>query len=175
MALINCPECGNNISESAPFCIHCGFQLDKEALEQAHTVPINVNVVLTHSGGNKITVIKYIRELTNLSLKESKEMVDFPPSTLKSGVSLEEAKSIVKQFESIGAKLEISSNTNCQTRKYYETPTQSNQTYSSSKKYAICPSCGSNNIKSTIPFLKRFFSKEAKTVYICNLCGNKWE
>ena len=175
MSIINCPECGKMISESAPFCINCGYELDKEAVKKANNMPVSVNVVLTHSGKNKIKVIKYIRDLTNLSLKECKDMADFPPSTLMSDLPLVSAQKIVADFESIGATLEISSNTSCQTTKYYETPSQSNQVYNSSNVSARCPSCGSNNIKSTLPLLQRLFSKEAKTVYVCNLCGNKWE
>ncbi len=64
-------------------------------------------VVLTDIGGNKINVIKAVREVTSLGLKEAKDLVDGAPKTVKEGVSKDEAESIKKKFEEAGAKLEI--------------------------------------------------------------------
>ena len=64
-------------------------------------------VVLTDVGGNKINVIKAVREVTSLGLKEAKDLVDGAPKTVKEGVSKDEAASIKKKFEEAGAKVEI--------------------------------------------------------------------
>jgi len=64
-------------------------------------------VVLTAVGANKINVIKAVREVTSLGLKEAKDLVDGAPKTVKEGVSKEEAETIKKKFEEAGAKVEI--------------------------------------------------------------------
>ena len=64
-------------------------------------------VVLTDIGGNKINVIKAVREVTSLGLKEAKDLVDGAPKTVKEGVSKDEAASIKKKFEEAGAKVDI--------------------------------------------------------------------
>jgi len=64
-------------------------------------------VTLTDVGGNKINVIKAVREVTSLGLKEAKDLVDGAPKTVKEGVNKDEAASIKKKFEDAGAKVEI--------------------------------------------------------------------
>src|SRR5271154_4853160 len=64
-------------------------------------------VVLTAVGANKINVIKAVREVTSLGLKEAKDLVDGAPKTIKDGVNKEEAATIKKKFEDAGAKVEI--------------------------------------------------------------------
>jgi large subunit ribosomal protein L7/L12 len=64
-------------------------------------------VILTDVGGNKINVIKAVREVTSLGLKEAKDLVDGAPKTVKEGVNKEEAATIKKKFEDAGAKVEI--------------------------------------------------------------------
>ncbi len=64
-------------------------------------------VVLTEVGANKINVIKAVREVTSLGLKEAKDLVDGAPKTVKEGVNKDEAASIKKKFEEVGAKVEI--------------------------------------------------------------------
>lgn len=65
------------------------------------------NVVLASAGAEKIKVIKVVRELTGLGLKEAKEMVDGAPSTLKEGVDKAEAEAMKKQLEEVGAAVEL--------------------------------------------------------------------
>ncbi len=65
------------------------------------------DVVLKEVGGNKIAVIKEIRAITELGLKEAKELVDSAPKTVKEGVSKEEAEEIKKKLEAAGAKVEL--------------------------------------------------------------------
>ena len=64
-------------------------------------------VVLTEVGANKINVIKAVREVTSLGLKEAKDLVDGAPKTVKEGVNKEEAATIKKKFEDAGAKVEV--------------------------------------------------------------------
>ena len=64
-------------------------------------------VVLTDVGANKIGVIKAVREVTSLGLKEAKDLVDGAPKTVKEGVNKEEAATIKKKFEDAGAKVDI--------------------------------------------------------------------
>jgi large subunit ribosomal protein L7/L12 len=64
-------------------------------------------VVLTDIGGNKINVIKAVREVTSLGLKEAKDLVESAPKPIKEGVTKDEAATIKKKFEEAGAKVEI--------------------------------------------------------------------
>ena len=64
-------------------------------------------VVLTEVGANKINVIKAVREVTSLGLKEAKDLVDGAPKTVKEGINKDEAGAIKKKFEEAGAKVEI--------------------------------------------------------------------
>ncbi|PYV74534.1 MAG: 50S ribosomal protein L7/L12 [Acidobacteria bacterium] len=64
-------------------------------------------VVLTAVGANKINVIKAVREVTSLGLKEAKDLVDGAPKTVKEGVSKDEAESIKKKFADVGATVEV--------------------------------------------------------------------
>jgi large subunit ribosomal protein L7/L12 len=64
-------------------------------------------VTLTEVGGNKINVIKVVREITSLGLKEAKDLVEGAPKPIKEGVNKDEAASIKKKFEEVGAKVEI--------------------------------------------------------------------
>ena len=65
------------------------------------------NVVLKAAGDKKINVIKAVREVTSLGLKEAKDLVESAPANIKEGVSKEEAESIKKKFEEAGATIEI--------------------------------------------------------------------
>lgn len=65
------------------------------------------DVILAEAGGQKLQVIKVVRELTGLGLKEAKDLVDGAPQPLKQGVSKDEADSIKKQIDEAGGKVEI--------------------------------------------------------------------
>ena len=79
-----------------------GAVAGEEAEEQ-----IEFNVVLTSFGSNKIAVIKVVRAITGLGLKEAKDMVESVPSAVKEGVSKEDAENIKKQLEESGASVEV--------------------------------------------------------------------
>ena len=64
-------------------------------------------VTLTEVGGNKINVIKVVREITSLGLKEAKDLVEGAPKAVKEAVSKDEAAAIKKKFEDVGAKVEV--------------------------------------------------------------------
>ena len=64
-------------------------------------------VTLTEVGGNKINVIKVVREVTSLGLKEAKDLVEGAPKTIKEGIPKDEAAAIKKKFEDVGAKVEV--------------------------------------------------------------------
>ena len=65
------------------------------------------DVILAESGANKINVIKEVRTITGLGLKEAKDLVEGAPKELKKGVSKEEAEKLKKQLEAAGAKVEL--------------------------------------------------------------------
>ena len=64
-------------------------------------------VILTGAGANKINVIKAVREVTSLGLKEAKDLVDGAPKPVKEGVSKDEAAAIAKKFTDVGATVEV--------------------------------------------------------------------
>ena len=66
-----------------------------------------VNVILASAGANKIAVLKEVRAITGLGLKEAKDLVDGAPKALKEGVKKEDAEAIKKQLEAAGATVEI--------------------------------------------------------------------
>jgi large subunit ribosomal protein L7/L12 len=65
------------------------------------------NIILKDGGANKIGAIKVVREITELGLKEAKDLVDGAPQTVKEGVKKEEAEEIKAKFEEIGATVEL--------------------------------------------------------------------
>ena len=65
------------------------------------------DVILKAAGGNKLQVVKLVKELTSLGLKEAKELVDVAPKPVKEGISKEEAESLKKTLEEAGAEVEI--------------------------------------------------------------------
>lgn len=78
---------------------------DSEAQEEE--VQTEFDVVLNTIGGAKLKVVKLVKELTGLNLKEAKDLVDAAPSVLKNGVSKDEADSFVKALQELGAEAEI--------------------------------------------------------------------
>lgn len=75
--------------------------------EEAATEKTEFDVILKTGGPNKLQVVKLVKELTGNGLKESKDLVDAAPSTLKEGVSKDEAEGLKKSLEEAGAEVEI--------------------------------------------------------------------
>jgi len=77
------------------------------AVAEAEEEQTEFNVVLAAVGSEKIKVIKVVRELTGLGLKEAKELVDSAPGNIKEGIEKSEAEAIKKQLEEVGATVEL--------------------------------------------------------------------
>jgi len=94
------------VSAAAPVAVSAAAALGKdEKVEEAEKTEFDV--VLTGVGDKKIQVIKVVRSVTNLGLKEAKELVDGAPNKVKEGVSKEDAENIKKQLEEAGAIVDI--------------------------------------------------------------------
>jgi large subunit ribosomal protein L7/L12 len=94
------------VSAATPVAVSAFSAPEKvEQVEEAEKTEFNV--MLTGVGDKKIQVIKVVRSVTNLGLKEAKEVVDNVPSKVKEGVSKEDAGNIKKQLEEAGAMVEI--------------------------------------------------------------------
>lgn len=91
------------VSAAAPVAI-AAAQAGPAAAQEEKT---EFNVVLAEVGEKKIQVIKVVRELTGLGLKEAKDLVDGAPKPVKEGVSKAEAETIKKKIEEVGGKVEI--------------------------------------------------------------------
>ena len=73
----------------------------------AEAVQTAFNVILKEAGGAKLAVVKLVKDLTGLGLKEAKDLVDGAPKEVKTGVTKEEAESVKKQLEEAGAVVEV--------------------------------------------------------------------
>ncbi len=91
------------VSAAAPVAVAAGPSGGEEAKEEKDSF----DVVLTSIGDKKIQVIKAVRELTGLGLKEAKELVDAAPKTVKEGVNQSEADDIKKKLSEAGATIEL--------------------------------------------------------------------
>lgn len=95
------------VSAAAPAAVAVAAPAGGGDAEGAAEEKSEFDVVLTEFGGNKIAVIKEVRGITGLGLKEAKELVEGAPKPVKEGVSKEEAEEISKKLEAAGAKAEI--------------------------------------------------------------------
>lgn len=95
------------VSAAAPMAVAAMPIAGAGAAAAAEEEKTEFEVVLTDHGANKINVIKVVREVTGLGLKEAKELVDNPPKPIKNDVPKEEAENIKKQIEEAGGKVEL--------------------------------------------------------------------
>ncbi|HHZ01702.1 MAG TPA: 50S ribosomal protein L7/L12 [Tissierellia bacterium] len=95
------------VSAAAPVAIAGGAAAGGAGAPAEEEEKTEFDVVLTSAGSGKIKVIKVVRELTGLGLKDAKEAVDGAPTTLKTGVSKEEAEKFKEALEAEGATVEI--------------------------------------------------------------------
>ena len=93
--------------KAAPVAVAAGPAAAAAAPAAAEEEQTEFNVELKEAGGNKIAVIKVVREITGLGLKEAKDLVEGAPKTLKEGVSKAEAEEMKKKLEEAGAKVEL--------------------------------------------------------------------
>ena len=90
------------VSAAAPVAVAAGPVAAAAVEEQTE-----FDVILTDAGAGKINVIKVVREITGLGLKEAKELVDNAPKAIKTGVSKDEAEAVKAKLEEAGAKVEV--------------------------------------------------------------------
>jgi large subunit ribosomal protein L7/L12 len=95
------------VSAAAPVAVAAVAGAAAGGAAAAAEEPTEFNAILAEVGPEKIKVIKVVREITGLGLKEAKDLVDGAPKPLKEGVSKDEAETIKKKFEEVGAKVEI--------------------------------------------------------------------
>ncbi len=95
------------VSAAAPVMVAAALGAAPAAAAPAVEEKTEFDVELTEIGPQKLNVIKVVRELTGLGLKEAKDLVEAAPKILKEGVSKEEAESIKKKLEEVGAKVTI--------------------------------------------------------------------
>ena len=91
------------VSAAAPVAVMAGGAAPAAAAEEKS----EFDVVLAEAGPNKINVIKVVREITGLGLKEAKDMVDGAPKTIKEAAGKDEAEELKKKLEDAGAKVEL--------------------------------------------------------------------
>lgn len=93
------------VSAAAPVAVAAGPAAGGEAA--AAEEQTEFNVVMSSFGGNKVAVIKAVRTITGLGLKEAKDLVEGVPAAVKEGVSKDEAEEVKKQLEEAGASVEV--------------------------------------------------------------------
>lgn len=91
------------VSAAAPVAVAAGSAVSAAPVEEQ----TQFNVVMTSFGANKIAVIKVIREVTGLGLKEAKDMVEAVPATVKEGIAKDDAEGLKKKLEEAGATVEV--------------------------------------------------------------------
>ena len=92
------------VSAAAPVAVAAAAPAAAGAAEEEAS---EVNIILASAGANKINVLKEVRAITGLGLKEAKDLVDAAPKAIKEGVKKEEAEALKKQLEAAGAKIEL--------------------------------------------------------------------
>jgi len=97
-------ELGVSAAAAMPVAVAAGGAAAPAAAAEEKT---EFDVILTDFGAKKIEVIKVVREVTSLGLKEAKDLVEGVPKPVKEGVAKAEAETIKKKFEEVGAKVEI--------------------------------------------------------------------
>ncbi len=102
--LISAMEEKFGVSAAAPVAVAAGPAAGGEAVEEAQT---EFDVVLTSFGSSKVPVIKAVREITGLGLKEAKDLVESAPTNVKEGIEQGEADELKKKLEEVGASVEI--------------------------------------------------------------------
>ncbi|MBQ7326936.1 MAG: ribosomal protein L7/L12 [Clostridia bacterium] len=174
MALIKCPECGKEISDRAPACIHCGYPLDNsvsapQPTTSSQTVNSAKKVVLpsfTDYSSNKLNAIRIVREVTGMGLADAKNLVESSNPVVVNGVDVERANQIANQF--------IKEGINAQVANADETIVVSHEKVA---KAPCCPRCGSTSIAT----VNRGYSYvwgllgSGSPRNVCQACGHKWK
>lgn len=172
MALINCPECGKEISDKAISCPHCGFPFSGQKFNLDKPPSDKYTFELVNTEINKIKAIKLVQEVTGYGLKESKDLVDNVPSNICTELSLEEAESLMKKFDVLRVKTRILDSNLSVVAESKETVTTN---------MPKCPTCGSTNIskisgisKATSVAMWGLFSRKVHKQWHCWNCDSEW-
>lgn len=171
MALIKCPECGKEISDKAPACIHCGYPLQEQPFERAESSTSYKVVVPTYRGASptKIPAISIIREISGMGLAEAKALVEqnIPSVVVKDGLSQNQANTIAQKFKTIGVEAKICGSNEPVS---FVNP-------SMDKNVICCPKCGSTEYHAGARgfSLVTGFIGSGKTVLTCLKCGHRWK
>jgi hypothetical protein len=104
MNIRKCGGCGAPLPPDSNVCEFCGCKNVDESVRESGAA---LNVILVRVGNKPINVIKVIREITNLGLRESKALTDNVPSVVKKGVNQAETEDIKRRLEEVGAYIEI--------------------------------------------------------------------
>jgi large subunit ribosomal protein L7/L12 len=102
--LISAMEEKFGVSAAAPVAVAAGPAAGEAAAAEEQT---EFDVVMTSFGGQKVPVIKTVREITGLGLKEAKDLVEGVPASIKEGIPKDEADEIMKKLEEAGASVEV--------------------------------------------------------------------
>ena len=102
--LISAMEEKFGVSAAAPVAVAAGPSPGDAAAEEEQT---EFDVLMTSFGAQKVPVIKIVRELTGLGLKEAKDLVEGAPTNVKEGISKDEADEVMKKLEEVGASVEV--------------------------------------------------------------------
>lgn len=191
MALIKCPECGKEISDKAPVCIHCGFPLNQlENMADSNDGKIYKLVLKNTLIDNKVKTIKLIMDIQGCGLKEAKDFVDNPPQIVTTGLSHSDAQKLAKEFIDLQNDIDIQDDEGAPSIIDVFSKIQSNENERKEKIERVaavenskpkCPTCGSTNIQK-ISGTKRWVttglfglasSNVGKTME-CRNCGYKW-
>ncbi|MBO4646152.1 MAG: ribosomal protein L7/L12 [Bacteroidales bacterium] len=110
---MKCKHCGEEIPDDSNFCEFCGVKIsgitNAAAVSTVAAERCSFDVILKSVGPQKLAVVKEVRESTGLGLKETKQLVESTPQTIKKGVTRKEAENLKKVFDGLGAEVEIGS------------------------------------------------------------------
>lgn len=193
MALIKCPECGKEISDKAPACIHCGFPLEQQSITEKAVNDVDTKLyklILSNSPGDaKVKTIKLIRDIYGWGLAEAKNFVDTPPRVITTGLTHIDAKRLQQQFIDLGNSVDIEIDENSVSKVDIFSEMQTNEKARQEKYKSTnveenkpkCPTCQSTNI-TKISGTKRWLStglfglasSDVGKTMECKNCGYKW-
>lgn len=176
MALIKCPECGKEISDKAPACIHCGYPLT-----DIYKVP-ELELYDVIYDGFKSDKIRYengtgligcLRQLKSLSLAEAKKAVDNPPFVIMSGIQKEKAEWAIATIKPFKCELRVVKSLG---KKEENDDMLVGSYLSSGGSSLICPHCGSNQVTTEAKgySLIMGFIGSGKPINKCGKCGWTW-
>ncbi len=185
MALINCPECGQQISDRAPACIHCGFPLEQLVTDQPETSPAESHAVVVHSyDPDRIYgAVSCLARFTDADEQLIKKYLSQAPFVFLTGGENPECNATVQLMARSGVNASVIADSDITDMIVFP---QDQVTFLSTKHHGAptttpstvtCPRCGSTQITTGQRGYKLLtgFLGSSKTVNRCANCGYKWE